>query len=171
MTSARLLLIGLMGTGKSTVGRILAERTGWRYVDNDDLVARAAGSNLEALRRGAGGSALHAYESQALLEVLTMEPPLVAGVAAHAATLPPNHDAIRRAGACVVWLRARPETLVERIGEDSERPWLQPDPLAVLRRMSLERSEIYAALSDMTVDVDDRTPEQAAQAVLSQLPG
>ena len=158
----RILLIGLMATGKSTIGRALAERLGWTYLDNDELVRAAAGTALEDLRRKVGGAGLHAAEAAALRTALAAPPPVVAGVAASVVLEKENRAALRGADAYVVWLRARPATLAARVGDKSDRPWLRPDPLRALSAMAAERDPLYAEVSDLVVDVDD---SPAAEAV------
>jgi shikimate kinase len=165
----RILLVGLMGTGKTTIGRVLADELGWVYLDNDELVRRARGSALEELRARSGGEDLHEAESAALYEALAAPAPLIAGIAAWAVVPPENRQAMRGGDAYVAWLRARPETLVERIGTDTRRPWLQPDPLAALTRMATERAGYFAEVSDVTVDVDAGDARAAAAQILAGL--
>ena len=161
----RIVLIGLMATGKSTIGRLLADRLGWTYLDNDELVRRAAGTALENLRRQVGGAGLHAAETAALQEALTAPGPVVAGAAASVVTSEENRTRLRDSDAYVVWLRARPETLARRVGDETDRPWLRPDPLRALSAMAAERDPLYAAVSDLVVDVDDVSAEEAAARI------
>ena len=134
-------------------------------MDNDELVHRAAGAALEELRGQAGGYALHEAESAALREALTAAPPLVAGAAAWVVVPAENRAAIRASGAYTIWLRARPDTLAGRIGNDPDRPWLRPDPRDALTRMATERDPLYAEISHLVLDVDDATPTQTAQEI------
>jgi shikimate kinase len=176
----RILLVGLMATGKTTVGRTLAHELGWRYLDNDELVLLAAGAAREGLRRLAGAEHLHEAESAALRQVLAAPAPLVAGVAASVVTQPENRSALRRADTLVVWLRARPETLARRVGHvsDSEssagsaddiRPWLGADPLIVFERMAADRNPFFEMVSQLTIDVDDMTASEAAHQIVLAL--
>jgi shikimate kinase len=167
----RVLLVGLMGTGKTTLGRLLADRLDCPYLDNDELVRRARGAALEELLQRGGERALREAEAAALAEALRTPAPVVAGVAAGVVLDPANRMLMTSSDACVVWLRARPQTLLARIGADPDRPWLRPDPLAVLTRMAAERDPWYAQVADVTLDVDDLAGEQAADAVLAALPG
>lgn len=170
MDGPRVLLIGLMGTGKSTVGRLLAARLSARYLDNDELVLISAGSALEELRRKEGEAGLRAAESKALAAALELTAPAVAGVAAGVVLDPANRDRLAATDATVVWLRARPETLACRVAGGGDRPWLRPDPLATFQRMAQERYATYEALSDLTIDVDDLTPNQIVDLIVDQLP-
>lgn len=165
----RVLLLGMMGSGKSSVGRALAERTGWPYLDNDELLRRACGmSTPEVLRRG-GEPALRDAESAALGEALAADPPVVAGVAAGVVTRAADRARLRAAPATVVWLRARLETLLARVGSGEGRPWLQPDPETALRRLAEGRDPLYTEVADVVVDVDELTPEQIADRLLPAL--
>lgn len=169
MDGQKVLLIGLMGTGKTTVGRLLAARMAARYLDNDELVLIAAGSALEELRRREGEAGLRAAESEALTEALDVPAPVVAGVAAGVVRNPADRARLAATDATVVWLRARPETLARRVAGGGDRPWLRPDPLAVFQRMAQERYDQYEAISDLIVDVDDRIPEQVVDAIVAYL--
>jgi shikimate kinase len=165
----KVLLIGLMGTGKTTVGRLLAQRLSERYLDNDELVLIAAGAALEDLRRKQGEAGLRAAESQALTEALRMSEPVVAGVAAGVVQNPADIARLQAADATVVWLRARPETLARRVGSGGDRPWLRPDPLAVFQGLAQERNAAYEQVSDLIVDVDERTPAQIVDVIVDHL--
>ena len=93
------VLLGMMGAGKSTVGRALSERTGWRYMDNDELVREATGRAPEDIAAADGEDALHAAEAEALRYALAMPPPLIAGAAAWVVTDPVSVERLRSASA------------------------------------------------------------------------
>jgi shikimate kinase len=169
MDSLKVLLIGLMGTGKTTVGHLLAARLSVRYLDNDELVLLAAGSALDELRRREGEAGLRAAESEALTEALDTPAPAVAGVAAGVVLDPIERARLAATDATVVWLRARPETLARRVAGGGDRPWLHPDALAAFQRMEHERYATYETLSDLIVDVDDRTPDQIVEVIVEYL--
>ena len=169
MNGHKVLLIGLMAVGKSTVGNLLAARLHARYLDNDELVRLATGTALEELRRRDGEPGLRKAESQALTAALGLAPPAVAGVAAGVVLDPADRDRLAATDATVVWLRARPETLARRVPAGGDRPWVELAPLAVFQGMAQERYPSYEALSDLTVDVDDRTPEQIVDLIVEYL--
>jgi shikimate kinase len=168
VTDQRVLLVGMMGVGKSTVGRIVAERIGWPFVDNDDLLHADTGRYGADLLAREGVESLRGAESRALHEILRRDPPLVAGVAAGVVERSADRARIK-AGGFVVWLRAQIETLVARIGDDSERAWLQPDPWTALRRLGEGRGPLYAEVSDLVIDVDDRTAKDVAWQIVASL--
>lgn len=167
----RILLVGLMAVGKTTVGVPLAAELGCRYLDNDELVRQATGTALEDLKERVGGEGLHEAESAALDVALRTRPPVIASVAAWVVTPADNRRKIRDSGAFTVWLRARPETLAARVGDGGDRPWLRPDPLTAFRAMAAERSGWYAEVSNLTVDVDDDDAGHAVEQILEGLRG
>jgi shikimate kinase len=169
---ARVLLIGLMGTGKSTVGRRVAAGRGWPFLDNDELVREATGVERDELLRTRDEAALRAAESAALTAALDAPAPVVAAVAAGVVLDPADRQRLAAGDALVVWLRARPETLVERTGHDDERgprPWLDGDPLAALTAMAGARARWYGEVADLVIDVDELPPEAAAGSILAHL--
>jgi shikimate kinase len=162
---ARILLVGMMGSGKTTVARELARRTGWQMVDNDDLVRTMTAREPAAIAAEDGEGALHAAEAAALSSALALAPPLIVGVAGAMVERPDLRATLRRAGH-VVWLRARPETLRARIGDGADR---RPDAvdLGWLAARAAEREPLYREIADQVIDVDDATPEDVASAILS----
>ena len=168
-TPVRILLVGMMGSGKTTVGRALAERTGWPYVDNDAMVAELSGSATPDLQAQAGGDALHVLEAVVCDRILAMDPPLVAGIPGSAIVTEPLREHLR-AGGHVVWLRARLETLAARIGDGDTRPFFAGnDVTETLTRLYAGREPLYAAVAHQVVDVDALDPQQVAEAVLDGL--
>jgi shikimate kinase len=164
---ARIVLIGMMGAGKSTVGARLAELTGWAYIDNDEVVEQMTGMPTRDLQRVKGVAAMRAAESAAAQEVLSRPPPLIAGVAA-GIVLDRAVSAQVHAGAFVVFLRAEIETLAARI-EGTYRPWLGDDPEATLRSLYRGREPLYEEIADRVIDVDHASPNEVAAQILAAL--
>jgi shikimate kinase len=165
----RVLLIGMMGSGKTTVGRELSARTGWPYVDNDDLLRRQTGRDPAEIRATEGEDVLHLAESDALDEALGLEPPTIIGVAAATVLDPAAREALRDGGH-VVWLRASPETLLERVGTGAGRREDATDPEWVRKRVR-ERQTLYASVASQIVDTDGRTPGEVSEEILGRLQG
>ena len=163
----RVLLIGMMGAGKTTVGRELSARTGWPYVDNDDILRRQTGRDPAEIRATEGEDVLHLAESDALDEALGLEPPTIIGVAAATVLDPAAREALREGGH-VVWLRASPETLLQRIGSGGGRREDATDP-EWLRKRARERQTLYASVASQIVDTDDRTPADVAGEIIQRL--
>ena len=163
----RVLLIGMMGAGKTTVGRELSARTGWPYVDNDDILRRQTGRDPAEIRATEGEDVLHLAESDAFDEALGLEPPTIIGVAAATVLDPAAREALRDGGH-VVWLRAKPETLLERIGSGTGRREDATDP-EWLTKTARDRQTLYASVASQIVDTDDKTPAEVAEEIRNGL--
>jgi shikimate kinase len=163
---ARVLLIGMMGSGKTAVGHALSRATGWPFLDNDDLVKRATGIVTRDVLNTHGEKALRDAEAAALGEALAITPPIIAGVAggvvSRAEDLPRLRD-----GGFVVWLRARIETLLARVGTGSDRPWLSGDPEGAMRRLYEGREPRYKSVATVIIDVDDATPNEISRRIVA----
>ncbi len=166
---ATVVLLGMMGSGKTTVGRALAARTGWRYMDNDELVRTVAGRAPERIAATDGEDALHAAEADALRYALGVPPPLIAAAAAWVAT-DPDSVALLRATPMVVYLRAQPDTLRARIGAGHGRRDDATD-LTWLEARHAERDGIYRELASLTIDTDESGIEAVVGDILEALSG
>jgi shikimate kinase len=165
----RLLLIGMMGSGKTTVGRLAANRLGWPHLDSDAEVEAATGRSVPEIFVEAGEPAFRAAETAALVRALDVEP-VVVSVAGGAVLDTGNRRLIREAGT-VVWLRADVDTLAARVGDGAGRPLLDGDTELALAELDAVRRLLYTQLAHAVVDVDELTPEQVAAAVLGALEG
>jgi shikimate kinase len=164
---ARLLLVGMMGSGKTTVGALAAQRLGWPHLDSDAEVVAATGRSVPEIFATDGEPAFRAAESAALARSVQVEP-VVVSVAGGAVLDAENRRLIRTSGT-VVWLRADVDTLADRIGDGAGRPLLDGDTEQALAELDAVRRLLYAQLADAVVDVDDKTPEQVAEAVMGTL--
>lgn len=170
VSPSRVLLIGMMGSGKSSVGYALGERTGWPFLDNDELVERATGRSARQLLAESGETALREAESAALRTGLSLDPPVIIGVAGGVLLGARDRSAIRGSG-LVVWLRASAEVLASRAVGAEHRPWLDHDPVGWFRRTLDERDPLYAEVTDLEIDTAASTPGQAAEAIVARLTG
>src|SRR4051812_25527308 len=159
----RVLLVGMMGAGKTTVGKALAVTLGWPYLDNDELLARAVGKDTRRVQEEDGERALRRAESAALNMALTMPGPLIAGVAGGVVTNPLDLDRLR-GGGFVVWLRGSMATLADRV-DGTDRPWLNDDPRRALAELYAGRAHLYESVATMTVDVDELPPDRIADRI------
>jgi len=165
-----IFLVGMMGAGKTTVGRIVARRLGRPLLDSDAEVERTTGRTVPEIFAEQGEAAFRAEEKRALLEAAASTSPSVVAVAGGAVLDPDNRRLLRLSGT-VVWLRARPATLAGRVRDGAGRPLLGGDPPGVLAALEVERRPLYASLADHVVDVDDRSRAEVAEQVLSAIHG
>ncbi|WP_131746233.1 shikimate kinase [Frankia sp. Cppng1_Ct_nod] len=162
----RVFLVGLMGAGKSTVGIALAALLGCKYLDNDVLLEQQARASLQELAT-AGRQALHEQESRQLRALFDISGPFVAGVAASVADRADDMALMVAAGR-VVYLRATPATLAQRVGGGEGRPWLADDPLPLLESMFAARDRAFRSV-DHVVDTDGRDSEEIAAELAARL--
>jgi shikimate kinase len=158
LVDKHVVLIGLMGTGKTTTGTRLAARLHREFLDNDVLLERRTGATAETLRRERGEEALHHLEADVLLSCLAERPLAVIAAAASTVLNPIVRDALRES-AFVVWLRTDLQVLSERLADPGSRP-LDGDAAEVLARQGQERAPIYAALADVELNTSTRTVDE-----------
>jgi shikimate kinase len=163
-----IFLVGMMGVGKTTVGRLLAERLDRRYVDSDEQVVANTGRTVPEIFEESGEAAFRAEEKRALKEAATADTQSVVSVAG-GAVLDPENRSLLRASGTVVWLRARVDTMAARVGGGEGRPLLGDDPAAALARLYPQRRPIYEELADVVVDVDDVRPEDIVERIVAAL--
>jgi shikimate kinase len=161
-----LVLVGMMGTGKTTIGRILGRQLQREVFDSDEAVEARTGHTVREIFAAQGEPAFRALETAALQDALAAPEPSVVVAAGGVVLSAANRARLAAGDAHVVWLRARPETLVGRVGTGDHRPLLDEDPLATLRAMYRDRSALYAEVADRTIDVDDRTVAQVVEDIL-----
>ena len=165
----RLYLVGMMGSGKTTVGRLVATKLGWSHVDSDDQVCERTGRTVRDIFETDGEAAFRIEETKALQEAATNEPegPAVVSVAGGAVLAEANRRLLADTGA-VVWLHAPAHVLASRVHAGADhRPLLGgDDPEQTLQRLNDERRPLYAELADLTVDAADRNPTQLADEIV-----
>ena len=164
----RVLLIGMMGAGKSTTGHLLSKRLGWPYLDSDDEIHRQTGRTVPEIWKADGEAAFRAEETKVLAEATTSDGPVVISVAGGAVLAAENRARIRGAG-LVVWLRADVAVLAARVGAGEGRPLLESGPAAAIERLVEVRAPIYADLADLVLDVDRMSPPQVVDRIVGAL--
>jgi shikimate kinase len=162
------VIIGFMGTGKTTVGRLVAQRLGRRFVDLDELIVERAGRPIADIFRGEGEGGFRARERHALAQALD-QGDLVLATGGGAACREDNLADMLARGR-VVALEATPEEVLRRTGARSGRPLLDGagDPLAAARDLLGQREPFYAR-AHHRVDTVGKPPEKVAAAVLAAL--
>lgn len=159
------VFVGLMASGKTTVGRIVADRLGRPLRDSDEHIESTTGMTASDYAAAHGIDALHEREAEALL--VAMEEPNRTVVAAAASTIEVAPCRVALADGFVVWLRTDPAVAAPRAVADDHRP-LAPDPEAQLRAQAEARYDLFAAVADLVLDVGDHQPDELADRVMSQ---
>lgn len=160
-----IVLVGLSGSGKSTVGQLIAERLGWQFVDTDQLVEEEAGREVAGIFAEEGEAAFRERERRAIDGAVGRDH-IVVATGGGAPLTAEGRSAIGRG--FVVWLVVSPERAADRLRANPEtdvRPLLEGDPSGRLQQLLDERRALYA-LADAAVDVDSLTPEQTADEVI-----
>lgn len=161
-------LVGFMGCGKTSVGRCLAARTGYDFVDTDDLVAEKAGKPVAEIFSAEGEGAFRVMERE-VLQGLVGRKRMILSTGGGLILEPVNREALRRMG-IVAWLDADPDLLFERASRSGRRPLLQTDtPKESFHQLLESRIAIYSDTSDFRVDSTALDHTQTAEAILESL--
>ena len=162
-----LVLVGLMGVGKTTVGRRVARALNLPFMDADAEIEAAAGRTIADIFAERGEAEFRAGERRVIARLLDSEPVVLA--TGGGAFLNPETRALIRARALSVWLKADIEVLVKRVSRRDTRPLLHgKDPREVLERLAAERYPIYAE-ADLVVETSNSPHDAAVHAVLRAL--
>jgi shikimate kinase len=144
-------LVGMMGAGKTTVGRQLAKRLGRRFVDADHEIEARTGVRIPTIFEIEGEAGFRRREAEAI-DALTREHGLVLATGGGAVLDPSNRRRLKESG-LVVYLRVLPLLLYERTRHDRNRPLLQvADPLAKLEELFAQRDPLYREVADVVID-------------------
>jgi shikimate kinase len=163
-----LYLVGMMGAGKTTVGRSLARRLKLRFFDSDHEIEARCGVKIPVIFEIEGEAGFRAREAQAIAELALMEGIVLA--TGGGAVLAAGNRALLSAHGTVVYLRATPEHLYERVRQDRNRPLLAgDDPLGRLRELYRERDPLYREIADVVVDTARQSVQVLARGLLEQL--
>lgn len=160
-----LILIGFMGSGKTSVGIKLSYRLRMPVEDTDKLIERQEGRSISDIFASDGEAYFRRKETQLLQELRQKKQRMIFSTGGGTPVREENREALKRLGT-VIYLRIRPETVYARLKGDTTRPLLQcEDPLRRIRELMEERREAYEACADLIVDVD----EMDMEAVLSKI--
>lgn len=162
------VLVGMMGSGKSSVGRRLAARLGLPFVDADTEIETAAGMSIPEIFAQRGESEFRDGERRVISRILTTRAPLVLATGGGAFMNAETRERIAQLGISI-WLKADVDVLMRRVRKRSNRPLLQTaDPEATMRRMLAEREPVYA-LADLTLVSREDPHEVVVEDALAAL--
>jgi len=163
-----IVLIGMMGAGKSSVGRCLQQRTGLARLDTDEMVAAQFGIPIAQIFEKHGEERFRIAETDVLRKLAPERPAIVVtggGIVGNTENL----DLLKQLGT-VVWVTADEATLFERASRRNDRPLLQQEnPRAVFSKLFRERESLYAAAADLRVDTSALTHDEVAETILNRL--
>lgn len=167
-----IVLIGYRGSGKTSVGRQLAHRLGWSFVDTDTLIEAAAGRSIAEIFAEEGEPAFREHEEKAIAAAARHEEQVLSA-GGGAVLRQANRAALKAAGLCI-WLTAPVETLVQRIAADPQSPTSRPNltPMggpAEVAALLAERAPLYASLADHAVETAGRDVNQVVDSIVGWL--
>jgi shikimate kinase len=161
-------LVGLMGVGKSTVGRRLAQRLGLAFVDGDEAIEAAARMTVSEIFAQLGEAEFRAGEARVMRRLLE-GPPIVLATGG-GAVLNPETRGLMKEHATSVWLRADLKVVASRVQRRDTRPLLRgKDPLEALTAMAEVRYPVYDEVADVVVDVGSGAHAQSVEAIIAGL--
>jgi shikimate kinase len=167
LQGTNLYLVGMMGAGKSTIGKLISQPLGYRFFDTDSVIERAAGQSISQIFAG-GEAEFRQLETQVLAE-LSAYTRLVIATGGGIVSRSQNWSYLRHG--LIIWINVPVEVLQSRLSKDTSRPLLQTgDPLAKLQLLLQERRSLYAQ-ADLEITVGPQeAAEQVAQRLLSEIP-
>lgn len=166
---SNVVLIGFMGSGKSTMGIRLSYRLQYILEDTDKLIETKAGMTISEIFAREGEEAFRQMETQLLQTLVEKKGRRVYSVGGGTPVRAVNRPLLKKLGT-VVYLRTRPETVYERLKNDTTRPLLQgEDPLGKIRTLMAERESAYAETADVILDVDEMTTDQVVESIMGNI--
>ena len=161
-------MVGLPGGGKSTIGRQLARRLGWQFVDTDAVIERHIGCSIREYFEQAGEAGFRDVEAS-VIDDLTLSGAAVIATGGGAVLREQNRRVLRDR-CTVIYLRSTPEELYRRLRNDTHRPLLQvDDPLAKLRQLHAERHPFYDEIAHFRVDTGRTSAATVVNTIVMQL--
>ena len=163
-----IVLIGFMGTGKSSVGRILEKKTGLHRFDTDEMVSSKLNLSIQEIFSKHGEGKFREAETEALQSLAGKESAIIV-TGGGIVTTPKNIDLLKNLGT-VVWLDAGHATLHARMDKLKDRPLLQTaNPVAAFSELLHARNPLYRNTADIRVDISQKTPEEIADLILKNI--
>ncbi|RCW66508.1 shikimate kinase [Marinobacter nauticus] len=164
----RVVLVGPMGAGKSTIGRLLAKELGYRFLDSDRIIEERCGANIPWIFDVEGEDGFRQRET-AMLDELSNETGTVLATGGGAVMRAENRGLLKK-NAVVVYLKTSIDQQVERTRKDRNRPLLQnDDPEGVLRRLFAIRDPLYTELADIVMFTDRKSPRLVVRQLVNRI--
>jgi shikimate kinase len=168
MAGGNIFLVGMMGSGKTTLGRALGQRTGLEFVDTDRVLVERTGVPVATIFEIEGEDGFRRRESDVLVELAYRQGCVVA--TGGGAVLAEENRRVMRGAGTVIYLRARLESLWERTRHDTSRPLLAtPDPRATLAQILEKRDPLYRDAAHLIVETGSQSAATLVNRVLSAL--
>ncbi len=162
-----IVLIGLMGAGKSTVGRKLAKAMELPFIDSDQAIEEAAGCSISDIFAIHGESMFRDLEQRVITRLVTGEPMVLA--TGGGAWMQEALRAVMHEHACTVWLKAELDVLLDRVSKRNHRPLLETgDKREILSKLMADRYPVYAS-ADITIDSNHGSQETVVKRIMSAL--
>ena len=166
--SDNIFLVGMMGAGKTTVGKLIARRLKRRFVDSDQEIERRCGVRIPVIFDIEGEHGFRAREEQAVAELVTLEG-VVLATGGGAVLSTENRRQLASRGT-TIYLHARPEDLYRRLRHDKNRPLLNtPDPAQRLRDLYVQRDPLYRQVADIVLETGTQSVQALARELLAKI--
>jgi shikimate kinase len=163
------VLVGLMGTGKTTVGRALAEALGLPFSDSDAAIERERGSTVKELADEIGVEEMHELEARHLLRALDAPEPSVISAAASTIDDAACRAALVAPGVTTIWLKADPAVLARRFDRQRHRPRFGRSPRDLLAEQATERDALFRSLHPIEIETGERSQAEVVELALAAL--
>ena len=167
LKGVNLYLVGMMGVGKTTVGKLLAEEIGYRFVDTDEVIVKAAGKSIHEIFAQNSEAEFRQLESDVLAQVCAYTKLVIA---TGGGIVMQQHNWSYLHHGLIVWLDVPVQIILQRLAEDDTRPLLQDDPESKLRSLLEQRQPMYSQ-ADLHITINaTETPEEIATRILATIP-
>jgi len=164
----RAILVGFMGSGKTTVGELLAQRLHLTHRDLDDVIVERAGKTIQQIFDDEGETAFRQLEHDVLADTLVNSKGILStggGTPIQTA----NYELLRKSDVPVILLNVKPETVLSRLSDDGQRPLVKELGVDGLLGLKQKRDARYHEVSDVEIDTDDLTPAEVVDEILANV--
>ena len=162
-----IVLIGFMGSGKSTIGRELNKSLGYQFIDTDQLIEQQAGKTIPQIFEQDGEEVFRDMETQLIQEMINQKPNHHIISTGGGTPLRPENQTLLQDLGFVVWLTCTPEDILQRTSRSKDRPLLNcDDPLPVIMKMLAQRNPIYEQTAHLTINTSSLAFDEIACGIL-----